>query len=174
MIKPCLITFRAIAFPLLALLAFLPYKAFATTSCSIPGTATPCYRLVSELPWQFSIEEEGKENRRIFFKHLKGKRQAGIPLKISLDVNNFSDQKSAEASFSKINMGANPDTGISYGWDLVLLREKRLFHLHADCTLAEQHFESLVHALTKITSTPDNHTPHALLCRCGGGCKPFE
>lgn len=168
------ISFWGVAFPLLVLMGFLSgqNKAFAQTTCTIPGTVTPCHKLVSELPWQFNIEK--KENHRILFKSLKGKRQPGIPLKIFLAVSSHVSQEAAEESFSQINKDANPDTGISYGWDLVMLREKGIFHLHADCTLAERHFESLVHTLKQIVPTSGKHPSHALYCRCGGGCKPFE
>ena len=144
---------------------------FATITCTIPGTIVSCDKLVSNLPWQFSIEEKAGGIGQILYLSPKGIPLPGMHLKISLGVSNYSSQDAATKAFSQTCKNADPDIGISYGWDLVMIRKNRIFHLHADCTLAEQYFESMVQTLAEIVEPSGKFTSPLLLCRCGGGCK---
>jgi hypothetical protein len=77
-------------------------------------------------------------------------------------------------AFTRMHQKTDPDMGLSYGWDMVTIRGKRLYHLHADCTLAESYFLSMGQALERLIGPADRHTSQVLFCRCGGGCKLSE
>ena len=142
------------------------------TACIIPGTEAVCHKLVSELPWPFTIHV--KEEKLIRINYLSSKeiqQSENKYLKMFLDINDYENQKEVAERFAQIHQEADPDMGLSYGWDLVTILGKRLYHLHADCTLAEHHFNSMVKTLEQIIDRPDNPPPPTLLCRCGGGCK---
>lgn len=146
----------------------------AASSCIIPGTENTCDELLSSLPWQFNIEKEEGDAVHISFLSLEEVQQSGVRLKISLNVKNFESQEIASKTFSSVCKEADPDMGLTYAWDLVMVQGMRYYHLHADCILAEQHFHSISQALMRIIGKDDKAQQKSLLCRCGGGCRKYE
>jgi len=153
---------------------FLLFSVFANASCVIPGTESSCGELISELPWSFSIEQKEGANRRIFFESQGGTGKGGVHLKMILDISTYRSKKATIDSFVQVLNKADPDMGLTYGWDFIIIQETRLYHLHADCSLSESNFMVMVRVLERILGLSSNHKPPALLCRCGGGCKDSE
>lgn len=147
-------------------------------SCIIPGTDSSCSELVSILPWQFQMKQEGQDVFRLLYTSEEGTQQRNLRLKITLDVDSYSSSETTTEEFSQILKNADPDTGLSYGWDLVITRERNLYRLHADCTLAEQHFKTITRTLERIVDLANdpagNNTPLSFSCRCGSGCNLHE
>ncbi len=160
---------------LFVLLAFLVFGVGnSIASCVIPGTIFSCNKLVDDLPWQFQFEQDSKDDFYLRMQSQEGTGQPGVSLKITLEVGRYESNYDAEHAFAQALKKAHPDMGLSYGWDLILVRSKRFYHLHADCTLAEQYFNNMAGTLREITDMVDNHKPLLLYCRCGGGCKLTE
>lgn len=173
--------FRYLMFGKIVLLFLIGFQSLSGVSlagaepkCMIPGSSSPCINLVSGLPWQFTVVERSEQNHRILFKSEKPVNQSGLYLKMSLDIVDYDNHEAAVETFFQTCRKADPDMGISYAWDLVTVRDKRLFHLHAACTLAERHFESLVKSLEQVVPATDQSSSLTLLCRCGGGCRQVE
>jgi hypothetical protein len=156
-------------FFLLVLLFQLPELAVAT--CTIPGTGNNCQDLVSELPWLFKIHVKEEKPIRIVYLSSPEKLKSTPKLKIILDIGEYKNNESATEDFSKIYEKAHPDMGLSYGWDLILVLDKRTYHLHADCTLAEKYFILMANTLKHIVDPFAKNPPQSFLCRCGDGCK---
>jgi len=158
-------------FKLFFSLIFLPFfPVFANGSCIIPGTDSSCNELVSELPWAFNIEQKEGTNRRISFASQEATKKGGVQLKMFLESSSYNSREATTDAFLQISNKAHPDMGITYGWDLILIQETRIYHLHADCTLSESNFMVMARALELIVSPSNNQKEPSLLCRCGGGC----
>ncbi|MCF8056688.1 MAG: hypothetical protein K9K37_08620 [Desulfocapsa sp.] len=153
----------------LSLLLQLP--GLASASCTIPGTERSCEELVSELPWPFIIHVKETKPIRITYLNSQEKQQSNLYLKMFLEISDHENRDAAAEDFSRIHQKADPDMGLSYGWDLVTIRDKQIYHLHADCTLSEPYFNSMVESLERIIGPSNKYHYQALLCRCGGGCK---
>lgn len=156
-------------FCFLLFLSLLPEPAIA--SCSIPGSEVSCGELVSELPWLFIIHVKESQPIRITYMSLQGNQQSNPNLNMFLEINDHENREAAAKTFSQMRQQADPDMGLSYAWDQVLIRDKQIYHLHADCTLAEQYFTSMGKALERIIKPSGEHLPQSFFCRCGGGCK---
>ncbi len=156
----------------LSLLFQIP--GFASAVCIIPSTDTTCHELVSELPWLFNIHVKEEQPIRITYLSSHSMQQPNMYLKIFLDISEYPNRQETAIGFSQTCQKADPDMGLSYGWDLLLIRKNRIYHLHADCTLAEQHFNSLAQSLQQIIGPPDTQNSQTLSCRCGGGCKQSQ
>lgn len=139
-------------------------------SCIIPGTDSYCDKIVTKLPWQFTIIKNQNNSIKILYKSLKKTQQAQIFLKITLEIKEFDTMESARKNLIELSSKVDPDMGISYAWDLVAGKEKLLYHLHADCSLSQKNFELLIHNFNQILYPVASSQPSALFCRCGGGC----
>jgi len=154
-----------------ALTILLLGAGYTIASCIIPGTESSCAELVSGLPWQFQIKQEKKDGFYLFLQSQEGTLQRGVRLKMNLGVSTYENKNVAVDVFSQLLKDVDPDMGLSYGWDLVMVRDERLYRLHADCTLAEQHFDTMARTFERIIGPTDSHPPFSFYCRCGGGCK---
>jgi hypothetical protein len=154
------------------LLSMIP--GFAVATCTIPGTNRNCNELVADLPWPFIIHVKEQEPIRITYMSTKDSQQRNPNLKMFLEIDEHEKREDAAEAFSKIQQKAHPDMGLSYAWDLVTIRDRRIYHLHADCTLAEHYFTSMVETLKATIGPSNRHPSQTLLCRCGGGCKLLE
>ena len=156
---------------LLSILLIFLLQAPGNTAavCKIPGTTADCRELTANLPWPFIIHVKEEKPVRITYLSTQEKQQLNPNVKMFLEVSTHENHTAAGESFSQVQQKAHPDMGLSYGWDLVLVRDRLIYHLHADCTLAEHHFMSMVESLIRIL--PDTTSPKTLFCRCGGGCK---
>ena len=62
--------------------------------------------------------------------------------------------------------GADPDIGLSYAWDRLLLSGAVVYRLHAGCLWSEENFRRLAGRLEAVV------WPHQrVACRCGGSCR---
>ena len=167
---PVVCLFQVTVLLLFLLLCVSPVKA----SCIIPGTTSTCSELVGDLPWRFDVAADKGETVRITYVSPDGTNQKGVRLKMWLEVSKYESPETAARKFSLISKKAHPDMGLSYAWDFVVAKGERIYHLHADCTLAEQHFNSMSQALKGIIHPAGKPAPSGLFCRCGGGCRMFD
>jgi len=154
-----------------SLILLIQLPGFAAADCTIPGTERSCGELVSNLPWLFNIHVKEEKPVRITYLSSQGTQESDMHLKMFLETSDHGDRDAAAEALTQMHQKADPDMGLSYGWDMVTIRGKRLYRLHADCTLAESYFHSMGQTLVRLIGAPDRHTPQALFCRCGGGCK---
>lgn len=139
--------------------------------CLIPGTGVTCLALVNDLPWKFDVDSKKKDelSNIIYTGSEKVGKQAAI-LQLRLEVIAFASKKKAGEAFRDRYSMADPDMGLSYAWDFIAVQNMSLYHLHADCILAESNFISATDALTEILAATDR-SDSAFFCRCGGPCR---
>jgi hypothetical protein len=148
---------------------------FKKVVCLIPGTGATCLSLVNDLPWKFDLDskKKGELSNIIYTSYEKVGKQAAI-LQLRLEVIAFASKKKAGEEFRDRYSIADPDMGLSYAWDFIAVQNMYLYHLHADCILAESNFISATDALTEILAATDlfqNNNDSAFFCRCGGPCR---
>ena len=180
--------FLLVCIPVLLAAFFLPTSRHnlhgnegAKTTGRIQGD-----QLTASLPWSFNETREDMTGQP--FPHGKGSvlparlsrlqlvskepvartGSKSTYLRITLTRGKFSSPEEAAGEFRTIKKAANPDFGLSYKWDTVLLSGPIVFHLQAECTLAEQHFTTLADRLVELTG--DQEGQEKIFCRCGGGC----
>jgi len=93
-----------------------------------------------------------------------------VYLRIKLTTEEFESSEEARSGLERIMKMADPDTGLSYAWDYLLAHGEFLYHLHADCLLAEEGFEQVVKQLNTAVQPQDEAADPSETCRCGGGC----
>lgn len=98
----------------------------------------------------------------------------GVPLRLEIAISDFPAGCSAEASLKATLAAASPDTGLSYGWDVLLLAGSRLARLHAECSWSEEWFSALAGEVERRFVLSGSRVARKVLCRCGGGCKEVE
>jgi len=141
-------------------------------ACTITGTEHPCRALVAGLPFPVTLIAPGQEEKqRIFFISSRKNGKTEVAVKISLQVESHVTTEARDNSFAALRSKADPDMGLSYGWDFITTRGFFLYHLHADCTLAETHFLALTETLTNLLGPPEDSPSPTLNCRCGAGCR---
>ncbi len=92
-------------------------------------------------------------------------------LRFDVTLEHFPDQASADAafSFSALMKKADPNIGLSYAWDEVMLEGSTLVHLAAPCLFSKANFTRLAANLeTALGRSPER----TLRCECGFGCTP--
>ena len=134
----------------------------------------PSETIIQDLPWEFSVSTEqsdaGETTQTLFVsnKPIQNSPAGNVFLRASLTTRIFDTSTVAAEAFAEQVHGADPDTGLTYAWDLVLLDDTRIHHLHADCLFSEEAFDTMSANLYRVIS---GDTPRALRCRCGGGCR---
>jgi hypothetical protein len=132
--------------------------------------------LFTVLPQQFVVESiEDKERSRIFRLRSAepiGRSAAGpIHLRAALEVSRLSGAEAAAAEVERRLAAADPDTGLSYAWDLVASHAGSVLHLHAACTFSQEAFLQLALALGRQIAAAADEPPASFWCRCGGACR---
>lgn len=137
-------------------------SAGAVPLASIPEAMT------HSLAWPFShsvqIEGATKVHR---FKSDKPVAE-GTYLRFAVSVTDYERHESAESEFIALFEEADPDTGLSYAWDTVLLLDRSVAHLSAPCLFSRENFEILE---KNFESAFGNPTSRSVRCTCGRGCK---
>lgn len=132
--------------------------------------------IVDGLPWEFAVKHEPPQDNhtRAHFtstEPISSSSVGDVFLHASLTTQTFDHSDQAAAAFAERIRDADPDTGLSYQWDLLIIDDARLFHLHADCLFSEQAFETMS---ANLYRTIDRGPLQSLRCFCGGGCKTIE
>ncbi|MEN8164054.1 MAG: hypothetical protein ABFS37_07990 [Acidobacteriota bacterium] len=134
----------------------------------------PPETIIQDLLWDFSVSTEqsdaGKTTRTLFVSSepIEESSAGGIFLRASLTTRTFDQPALASEAFAEQADDADPDTGLTYAWDLVLLDETRIHHLHADCLFSEEAFDAMSANLLEVVIPTSGSV---IRCRCGGGCR---
>ncbi len=81
------------------------------------------------------------------------------------------DASSAEAAFEELLAGADPNIGLSYAWDKLLLSGTLIYRLHAGCIFSEANFRRRAERLEGAVRRRTGSDLRVVACRCGGGCR---
>ena len=162
-----------------ALAAALGLAAGAAAE-SIAGTDLEAAGLVADLPWAFEVAVEpategtAVRTTRYRFKSTTPieKTAAGnIYLRADLTALEYGDASSAEAAFEELLASADPNIGLSYAWDQLLLSGARIYHLHAGCIFSEENFRRMAEQLEGPVRRRTESDLRITTCWCGGGCQ---
>lgn len=130
--------------------------------------------IVRDLGWRFVVKtEEVDHSRTIRHEYVSVEPVDESPtertfLRASLTTTLFPTEEQALATFTELAASADPDVGLSYAWDYVVLDGPRIFHLHAGCLFSDDAFAVMTGNLDRWAAAgPDR----VLRCRCGGGCE---
>lgn len=130
--------------------------------------------IVHDLGWRFVVTtEEADASRTVRHEYVSVEPVDDTPtertfLRASLTATSFPTAEHALATFTELAASADPDIGLSYAWDYVVLDGPRIFHLHAGCLFSDDAFAVMTVNLDRWSAAgPDR----ALLCRCGAGCE---
>jgi hypothetical protein len=153
---------------------------------AIPGSDVPVVSLGAALPWDFEVEDaevlsaeelaevgEVTAGQRVVLRTTRPIRRSpggDLYLDIELTSLRFADRGECSRALDDVVSGADPDTGLSYGWDILVASGSWLQHLHADCTLAEGHVGTVATVLVDAVARGVEAAPRVVRCRCGGGC----
>ncbi len=130
--------------------------------------------IVQGLPWNFSVSTEqsdaGKTTRTLFVSNepIENSGAGAVYLRASVETRTFDRPEQAAEAFAKQALDAQPDTGLTYAWDLLVLDGNQLHNSHAPCLFSEESFDMMSANLLKMISAPSDSV---LRCRCGGGCR---
>ena len=170
------------------LVLFLSFAVQAKEKKNQPLEIVP-EKIVDTLPWSFNLTREeltGKSfpyldtatppdsltgYRFISSNPLQQGNSRGTYLRISFYSGRFADSIEARAQFQHIMKTADPNIGLSYQWDFVSQSGPFIYHIHAECLLAEEHFLSLTQALSAMITPDESSRLDQMHCRCGGGCQ---
>jgi hypothetical protein len=135
-----------------------------------PPLAEPLLQAITRgLAWEFSHSEriEGASTLHRF----KSEKPVAdrTYLRFSVTVTSYGRPETAETAFDSLLEEADPDTGLSYAWDTVLLSDERVVHLWAPCLFSRENFGILEGNLASATIGKSAST--SIRCSCGGGCK---
>lgn len=138
--------------------------------------------IMSGLPWHFihasgqvdnKKEQEGTSVRYQFVstEPLGKTTQRHAYLRADLTVTDFNSPELAAEGFRLIQEKADPDMGLSYAWDYLILNDTRLYHIHTGCMMSEGNFGIMVGNLRQAVLQGESDQWQALQCTCGGGCE---
>lgn len=113
---------------------------------------------------KFSTRTDGKV---VFEKHHFTRR--GPNLELYVRVSRYPDRAAAKAAFEALLAGADPNTGLSYGWDRVALGGTQVIRTWAPCRFSKPN-AMRVFANARRVFFPDRDPDDAFTCSCGGGC----
>lgn len=156
----------------------------------IPGTDVPVDAIISGLPWEFFVSGMRKEQEARtsvleaprpvgeFVHNIESSKPCARSgsqgdrtcLRANLTSRSFSDPARARQRYLEMLDSADPDTGLTYAWDLVILNGRHLYRLHAGCLFSEDSFESMSSRLATAVIGQDGSAARRFVCRCGGGC----
>ncbi len=158
-------------------LAFVLATAGAAAE-TIVGTDLEAAELVADLLWTFEVtvepptdDEANVQITRYRFQSTTpnaGTAPGDVYLRAELTVREHDGSSSAEAAFDELLAGADPDIGLSYAWDEVLLSGTLVYRLHAECTFSEENFRRVAERLEAALL---RRIDLRVACRCGSGCR---
>ncbi len=147
---------------------------------TIAGTGLEAADLVADLPWAFkvtvepAIEEAAVRTTRYRFKStapIERTAQGAVYLRVDVRALEHADAGSAETVFEELLAGADPNIGLSYAWDQLLLSGAMIYRLHAGCIFAEENFRRMAERLEGAVQRRTGADLRVVDCRCGGGCQ---
>lgn len=164
-----------------AALAFV--LAAGAAAETIAGTDLEAAGLVADLPWAFEVtvepatEDAEVRTTRCCFKSTAPIRrtEAGAEyLRVDLRVLEHENAGSAEAAFEELLADADPNIGLSYAWDRVLLSGALIYRLHAGCLFSEGNFQRIAEWLEEAVRRRTGSDLRVVACWCGSGCEELS
>lgn len=95
-------------------------------------------------------------------------------LRFRLREYEYEDPNHANEAWTKLLASADPDTGLTYEWDLVITNGARLYWLNAPCLLSRDNWAKLSDTLRHESSADGTPCDVGFECRCGHGCGSGE
>lgn len=162
-----------------ALAAAIGLATAGAAAETIVGTDLEAAELVADLLWTFEVTAEPPTDIEADVRTTRYRFQSTTPntrtapgdvyLRAELTVLEHDDASSAEAAFEELLASADPNIGLSYAWDQLLLSGSLIYRLHAECTFSEENFRRIAERLEAAVRR--RATARVVTCRCGGGCR---
>ena len=163
-----------------ALAAALGFAAGSAPAETIAGTDLEAAELVADLPWAFEVtvepatEKAAVRTTRYRFKStvpIEMTAAGNIYLRAAMTALEHADASSAEAALEELLVGADPNIGLSYAWDKLLLSGALIYCLHAGCIFSEENFRRMAERLEGGVRRRRGADLRVVACWCGGGCQ---
>ncbi len=147
---------------------------------TVAGTDLEAAELVADLPWTFEVtvepitEEAAVKTTRYRFKSTAPIRKTAagaMYLRVQITALEHADDASAEVAFEELLAGADPNIGLSYAWDRVLLSGSLVYRLHAGCIFSEKNFKLMAERVEGAVRRRTASDLRIVACWCGGGCR---
>ncbi len=123
--------------------------------------------MTTDLGWKFSHVERAETSKTVHsFKSTKPVAKRTW-LRFHVTVRDFETQPQATAAFQTLVRRADPNQGLSYAWDTVLLADKQVVHLAAPCLFSRKNYGRLAANLRGVVGAKATRSIH---CHCGSGC----
>ena len=100
-------------------------------------------------------------------RHMTAER---VKPRLTVRVIKYPDGRTARSAHDRLRASANPDTGINYEWNYLVVKGNWMYWLNAGCAYSKSSWDGLVSGF-KSDIGVSGDTPAALKCRCGGGCR---
>ncbi len=98
-------------------------------------------------------------------------RQSKNVSSLTVKVLEYKDQNTAIGAKNNVRAAANPNTGINYEWNYLLVQDNRMYWLNAGCSVSQKKWSGLVSSFKNDIGARGNRVSSSLSCRCGGGCR---
>jgi hypothetical protein len=93
-------------------------------------------------------------------------------LRFQLVRHDFSTAHDAQIGLQQLFEVADPEMGLSYGWDYVAVDASTVWHLRAPCMLSKANYRKLVGNLGRVALEGRKPGPGGEFeCPCGGPCR---
>lgn len=123
--------------------------------------------MTTDLAWAFSHVERTEASKTVHgFKSLRPVSKRTW-LRFHVTVTEFETAGAAAASFQALVRKADPNQGLSYAWDTVLLAGEEVVHLAAPCLFSKENYGLLDRNLRRAVGAK---VTRSIKCYCGGGC----
>jgi hypothetical protein len=163
---------------LLIAVAFVHLEAMA-------AEGEPPPPIVTGLPWTFDVKTYPYEWSRgpktakretawvwTSTKPLSVDERGKYFLRFQLVRHDFSGAPDAKVGLQQLFEAADPEVGLSYGWDYVAVDGATVWHLRAPCLLSRANFRKLVDNLVRVAMEGRKPGPYGeFQCPCGGSCR---
>ncbi len=147
----------------------------------IPGTEIPLGVVMAGAAWEFDIgrcegvavldDADEVAQCLVSSRPYKSMASGDLFLRARLVTRHFATPAEVATHYQEIVAAADPDTGLSYAWDLVVTRGRYLYRLHAACAFSGEVYRAMADRLKQAVREGGQAPSHTLRCRCGGGCK---
>jgi hypothetical protein len=128
-------------------------------------------------PWKYDVKVEqssaaGVRSTGHAFRSrepLPSKERLKTFLSFHVRIDEHASPDAAARAFAKLAASADPNTGLSYAWDVVLLDGARVVHLAVPCLYSGANVDAMAKNLERVVL--EGRAPAGKLrCACGLGC----
>ncbi len=90
--------------------------------------------------------------------------------RLTVRVIKYRDERTARSAHDRLRASANPDTGINYEWNYLVVKGNWMYWLNAGCAYSRNSWDGLVSGFKSDVGITGDVSGATLRCRCGGGC----